>query len=108
MIVVLLFVIIILSGFIIFLLLSKDFNNNPSSNNNLKIADIPEFTYDDCINKVIMDARKLKPASDEIIGAKRQDEYQITWTKTRIGWWDSDRESGAADQVIDEMLGGIK
>ncbi|MBI2632474.1 hypothetical protein HYW75_05710 [Candidatus Pacearchaeota archaeon] len=73
-------------------------------------------TYEDCVQKILNDVRKYKPASEESIGAIRKDNEGITWKKVLNDTWETDAEkynvgggkTTWGDGLIDEQIGGAK
>jgi hypothetical protein len=83
------------------------FNSQPAPNSGGR-DEYSEITYDDCVEGELSDLRKLPPASEEPIGAKRTDEQGRVWIKSdEINQWDFDGNPilGAYAWKSDESLG---
>ncbi len=69
-------------------------------------------TYDECVQKILSEVRKYKPASEEPVGAKRTDDEGNVWIKQADGNWKTNAQgfdnTGWGDILIDEQKSGAK
>ncbi len=69
-------------------------------------------TYDECVQQILKDVQKYKPASEEPIGAKRTDDKGNIWTKQDDGSWKTNapgfENTAWGDSLIDEQKGGAE